>query len=123
MKYLAIGAAGFLGALARYVISGMTRSLAGSAFPWGTLAVNISGSFLLGLVYAATAQRAIIDPQWRLVITVGFIGSYTTFSTFSLETFKLLESGNWPAATFNIMGSLIVSLVAIYSGIALGRLV
>lgn len=63
MKYLAIGAAGFLGALARYVISGMTRSLAGSAFPWGTLAVNISGSFLLGLVYAATAQRAIIDRQ------------------------------------------------------------
>lgn len=123
MKYLAIGAAGFLGALARYLITGMTRSVAGSAFPWGTLVVNISGSFLLGLMYAATAQRAIIDPQWRLVIAVGFIGSYTTFSTFSLETFKLLEAGNWPAATGNILGSLIVSLAAVYSGIALGRLV
>lgn len=123
MKYLAIGAAGFLGALTRYLITGITRSLAGSTFPWGTLVVNISGSFLLGLVYAATAQRAIIDPHWRLAITVGFIGSYTTFSTFSLETFKLLESGNWPAATGNILGSLIISLVAIYSGIALGRLV
>ena len=123
MKFLAIGLGGFLGAIARHSISRFTQSYFGSTFPWGTLAVNISGSFLIGVVYSIAAEKFIIYPHLRAVLLIGFIGSYTTFSAFSLETFTLMESGNLLQAAANVFMSLTICLVAVYSGTLVGRLV
>lgn len=124
MKLIAIGLAGFFGAVTRYTVSNLAEDLAGTGFPWGTLAVNVSGSFLLGFVYAVAIDRLVlIDPHWRTVIAVGFIGSYTTFSTFSLETLGFIEKGSYLNAGANVLVSLTVGLLAVYAGSILGRMV
>ena len=109
MRLLIIGIGGFLGAIARYLVSGWVTTLDGTIFPMGTLAVNLTGSFLLGFFYVMTTDRLAIDPYWRLIIGIGFLGAFTTFSTFSYETVKLMESGAFSLALINITISLIRS--------------
>lgn len=122
MRLLIIGIGGFLGAVARYLVAGWATALDGSLFPLGTLAVNIIGSFVLGFFYIITTERLAIDPYWRLLIAVGFLGAFTTFSTFSYETVKLALNGAIALAIVNLSVSLIGGITAVYLGIILARL-
>jgi CrcB protein len=119
----AIALAGALGALARYAVDGLVLRRTAGAFPWGTFAVNVSGSFLLGLAFTLLTERLAVAPWTRSALMIGFIGSYTTFSTLSLETYRLAEDGAWALAAANVAGSVAAGLVALYGGIVLGRAV
>ena len=121
MPLLLIGLGGFAGAIARYVVDGAVADRTGGAFPWGTLAVNVSGSFALGLLFALTAERAILPAEIRGPILIGFIGAYTTFSTFMLESWRLVETGEVAAAMLNIAGSVVLGVIAVVAGLAIGR--
>jgi fluoride exporter len=119
---MVIGVAGFFGAIARHGVEGFVSQRTGGAFPWGTFVVNISGSFLLGILFAVLVEgRVIMAPWLRTAVTVGFVGAYTTFSTLTLETVRLVEDGTLIRAGANAVGSLAVGLVAVYAGIVLGR--
>jgi CrcB protein len=121
---VAVGIAGFLGALARYGLEGLIANKTTGSFPWGTMFVNVTGSFVLGLLFALLVEgRIAIAPWLRTGAMVGLIGTYTTFSTFTLETVRLAEEGSYVLAGVNAMGSLAIGLVAVYAGIALGRVV
>ena len=119
---LAIAVAGALGALARWGI-GTWFGQRFPSFPWGTLVINVSGSFLLGVLFAALIERSAGTPTMRVALTTGLMGAYTTFSTFSLETFRLFEDGATGAAIANIGLSLALGLVAVWLGVGLGRAV
>jgi len=121
MRTLWIGIAGFAGAISRYAVEGWVSERTQATFPWGTLVVNVSGSFLLGLIFALLTERFLPHPALRSAITVGFIGAYTTFSTFTFETVRLAEDGAWTLAAGNIAASLLAGLVAVYAGLRLGR--
>jgi len=121
MTLLLIGAAGFAGAIARYLLDqGVTGAL-GSAFPWGILLVNLSGSFALGLLFALTTERQLLPESIRAPVFIGFLGAYTTFSTLTLDTVRLAERGDWTAAIANAAGSMLLGLLAVVAGLALGR--
>jgi CrcB protein len=121
---VAIGVAGFIGAVARYGVEGFVSERTNGSFPWGTFVVNISGSLVLGLLFALLIEgRVIMAPWLRTAATVGLIGAYTTFSTLSLETFRMIEDGAYLAAGFNAFGSLALGLVAVWVGIVAGRMI
>lgn len=105
----------------RYGVSLGTYSLLGRGFPYGTLFVNVSGSLLMGLLSIIMLERFNVGPEWRAGILVGLLGSFTTFSTFSIETLNLLEQGDMMRAFSNIALSVIVCLIAVWLGISLGR--
>jgi fluoride exporter len=115
-----ISIAGAVGALARYGLEGWVSRRA-TAFPWGTFVVNISGAFLLGLLFTLLTERFVVAPWLRSAVTIGLLGAYTTFSTLTLETFRLFEEGSYLAAAFNIVGSIVVGLAAVFAGIVFGR--
>lgn len=120
--YLWVGAGGFLGAIARYGVSRLSASILGVAFPWGTFIVNVSGSFILGAIATLAAERMLPHSDAiRLAIAVGFVGAYTTFSTFEYETNALFGEGRWPFALANIMGSVVAGFIALKIGILLAR--
>jgi CrcB protein len=116
-----IAIAGALGALARYGLEGVVSRRLPTAFPWGTLAVNVSGALALGLLFTLTTERLLVAPWLRSALAIGFLGAYTTFSTFSLETFRLLEDGARGLALLNAAASVALGLVAVYAGVVLGR--
>jgi len=118
-----IAVAGACGALARYGLEGVVSRRWPGAFPWGTFVVNISGAFLIGLVFVLLTERVSVDPWVRSSITIGFLGAYTTFSTLSFESYRLLEDGARLTALANLVGSVAVGLVAVYAGVSLGRAV
>jgi len=120
-QMLFIAAGGSLGAIARFGVSSAVHQLTSESFPWGTLVVNISGSFLIG-VAVELFDGTIIPSEWRSFITIGFLGSYTTFSTFALETVNLLRDGELPLATGNILASNVVSVLFVVLGIYASRL-
>ncbi|MDE3113368.1 MAG: fluoride efflux transporter CrcB [Chloroflexota bacterium] len=120
MTVLLVGLGGFGGAVLRYVVDGWIAGR-GSAFPFGTLAVNVTGSLALGLLFALTIERAVVPASVRAPVMVGFIGAYTTFSTYMLESWRLLEDGSWTLAITNLVGSVILGLVSVAAGLALGR--
>jgi len=122
MDYLAISIGAILGANARYLVGGWILGRAGPGFPLGTLIINVTGSFVIGLAYALLEEHG--APDWvRPLVVIGFLGAYTTFSTFSLETLALMEEGAWAAAGLNILGSVALSLVAVWAGMLLGQAV
>ena len=98
-----------------------SRERTGGGFPWGTLVVNISGSFVLGLLFALTAERAILPADIRGPVMIGFIGAYTTFSTWMLESWRLIETGSYLPALANLGGSVVLGLLAMLAGLAIGR--
>jgi len=118
---LLIGLGGFAGAIARYLVDGVVSDRTGGAFPWGTLVINLTGSFVLGLLFAMTAERAILPAEIRGPVMIGFLGAYTTFSTFMLESWRLVESGAWGLALVNLGGSVLLGLIAVVAGLTLGR--
>jgi len=115
-----IGLGGFLGANARYFIGGWVATRVGSIFPYGTLLINASGSFVLG-VLMGLVETSIVSPTVRLGLGIGFLGAYTTFSTFSYETLRLAEDGSMLLAGANAVGSVTISLLAALAGLLLGR--
>ncbi len=114
--WIAVGSA--LGGMARYWCTGAAARLFGETFPWGTLLINILGSFIIGLFVALTGPdgRYIVDPNIRAFVTVGFCGGYTTFSAFSLQTMVLMQEGEWLHAGGYILGSVILCLVFVWLG-------
>jgi fluoride exporter len=121
MTYLMlIGAGGFAGALARYVVDGRIVHYTGTARPWGTFFINVSGSFALGVLFALITQRPVLPADLIAPVMIGFLGSFTTFSTLTLETWRMLAEGSTVPALVNLGGTLIVGVVAVIAGIALG---
>ena len=118
---LFIAGGGAIGAVMRYGASLGVYSLLGRGFPYGTLFVNVTGSLLMGVLSIVMLERFNVGPEWRAAILVGLLGSFTTFSTFSLETLNLLEQGDVMRAMANIVFSVIVCLIAVWIGITLGR--
>ncbi len=118
---LFIAGGGAVGALSRYGASLGVYNLLGRGFPYGTLFVNVMGSFLMGILSILLVQRLNLGPEWRAAILVGFLGSFTTFSTFSVETMTILEQGDTLRALSNIAVSLILCLIAVWFGLSLGR--
>ena len=121
MRYLLVGLGGFLGANARYVVSRWAAGAWPGAFPWGTLLINVSGSFLLGLLAALATARLRLPEEYRLLLAVGFLGAYTTFSTLTQETLELFERGEPLRAAAYVAGSVLLGLLAALLGTALGR--
>lgn len=119
-KLLIIGCGGFFGAILRYLIAGWVYTLSGGDFPLGTLVVNVVGSFSLGLVLGL-ADHFVLHPQVSLFLTIGLLGAFTTFSTFSYESWALIEVGSYGQALINIVGSLVIGVVAVVLGLMLGR--
>ena len=120
-QVLAIAAGGALGALSRYWVVGLVSRLFERNFPYGTLTVNIIGSFLIGIGYIFIVERLHVASEWHAIIMVGFIGAFTTFSTFSLETVSLLQEGRFTAAMIYIFSSVLVCLLATVAGMFLAK--
>ncbi|HLZ13741.1 MAG TPA: fluoride efflux transporter CrcB [Candidatus Acidoferrum sp.] len=121
MKIFLIAFFGAAGTLARYGLQGVVQIRAGGAFPYGTLLVNLTGCFLLGLIGQFTLNRMVISPDWRIAIAVGFFGGYTTFSSFGWETAKMLEEGEWLRASTYVAASVIAGLLFSIAGIRLAN--
>jgi CrcB protein len=120
---VAIGVAGALGAIARYGLEGFVSRRTPGAFPWGTFVVNVSGAFVLGLVFTLATERWGVAPWFRSAATVGFLGAYTTFSTLMFESYRLAADRALGLAVANVAGSCCAGLVAVYLGIVLARAV
>lgn len=121
--YLAVMTGGAVGASLRYLVSGLVYQRLGTSFPYGTLAVNVVGCFLIGLVMSVTEDRFIINQNFRLFLTVGMFGGFTTFSTYSYESLVLLRDGQGVYAIMNLAGSVVAGLAAVYLGSVAGRIV
>ncbi|MRR37474.1 fluoride efflux transporter CrcB [bacterium] len=121
LTIVAIALFGALGCLARYLLSGWVYDLAGRGFPYGTLAVNVVGAFLIGLIMEFGLRTTLIPQELRVGLTIGFLGGLTTFSTFSYETFRLLEDGEFVTAAVNVLASVLVCLVCTWGGILTAR--
>ena len=121
MNYLVIGLGGFLGAISRYVVALWIGERWGRSFPLGTLAVNVSGCFLIGLLMTVFLERSMVSPQWRSFLVVGFLGAYTTFSSFEYETGGLVKDGELVYAALNVILSVAVGFAALKLGEVLAR--
>ena len=122
LKYLVVGAGGFLGAIARFWLGGYVSSKMGTHFPYGTFLINCSGSFFIGFILTLLAERTHWSPNWRYLIPIGFIGAYTTFSTFEYETFRVIQDGEFLMAFLNVFLSVIAGFAAVWLGAVVGRL-
>jgi CrcB protein len=125
LTYLWIALGSALGGVARYALSTRVAETVGGTFPWGILLVNVTGSFVIGLVatIAPPDGRWALSPDARLFLTVGLCGGYTTFSSFSLQTLDLIRTGQAPAALGNVVGSVVLCLLAVWAGAAVGALI
>lgn len=123
-KLLLIAVAGALGTLARYGMTGAVQNVLGKDFPWGTVSVNLLGCLLFGVVWGLTMEsRLTVSPEVRIILLVGFMGGFTTFSSFGFEAAKLLEDSEWLLALWYMALQNVGGLVAMFVGLALGRLV
>lgn len=121
LKLLLIGGLGAAGALSRYGVDNWISEATRGQFPWGTLFVNVIGAFLLGVVIAATTERLLLDENWRIGLGIGFLGSFTTFSTYAYESVRLAEDSAWLLAFANVFGMIAIGLSAALLGLAVGR--
>jgi fluoride exporter len=112
---------GAIGTLARYGLQGLVQIKMASTFPYGTLLINLTGCFFLGLIGQLTVNRMLVPPEWRMAIAVGFFGGYTTFSSFGWETAKMLEAGEWLRASTYVLASVILGLLLSAAGIRLAN--
>ncbi len=122
MKILWLAIAGVIGTLSRYWLGGIVQRAYGGAFPWGTFAVNMTGCFLFGMVWAAAEDRMLIGAELRAILLVGFMGAFTTFSSFIFETGQLIRDSQWALVAGNIMLQNLTGLVMFFLGIYAGRL-
>ncbi|MBN2216230.1 MAG: CrcB family protein [Pirellulales bacterium] len=120
-KMLWLAAAGGLGTLARYGLAGLVHRIDGASFPWGTITVNVGGCFAVGLLAALFENRWPVSGEIRLIVLVGFMGGFTTFSAYMLETSELVRSAEWLRAAANVGLQNILGFAALVAGAALGR--
>lgn len=120
-KLLVVALGGAVGAMPRYWLGGMISSKLSSEFPLGTFVINVTGSFIIGFFLTLVSERITINPNWRLLVAVGFVGAYTTFSTFEYETLKLVESGSIVRALLNVALSLALGFLAVWLGVVAAR--
>ena len=120
-QIIAIAAGGALGALLRFWMSNGIYALMGRDFPYGTLLVNILGSLIMGLLFVLLVERSATAPEWRALLMIGLLGSFTTFATFSMETLSLLEGGEIAKALLNIILSVSLCMLAVWGGVLAGR--
>lgn len=116
-----IGLGGFLGSIARFLTSKIVQEQVNSSFPWGTMIVNILGSFIIGIVFALSVKNNILPPMWRNFLAIGFCGGFTTFSTFSLDNFQLLANQQIFFSLLYTLLSVILGFIFLYSGILIVR--
>jgi CrcB protein len=119
LVFIAVG--GAAGATTRYLIDTWISEREGGAFPWGTFVVNISGSLVLGLLFALAIERGVLPASIRGPVLIGFIGAYTTFSTLMLESWRLIEDGAVVLGLVNLLGSSVIGMVALVGGLMIGR--
>lgn len=123
IKYVMVGIGGFIGAVARFWLGGYIGQRMGTKFPYGTFVINCSGSFIIGLVVTLLAERSHWSPNLRYLIPIGFVGAYTTFSTFEYETLRAFQDGQILAAALNVALSVFVGFIAVWLGVIAGRAV
>jgi CrcB protein len=116
-----IALGGAVGALARYQVAAMVQARIPAGFPYGTLIVNLSGCFVMGLAMTLLTERIVLHASWRFLVPIGFIGAYTTFSTFEYETFRAMAEGAWRVAAGNIVVSVVAGYLALWTGVVVGR--
>jgi CrcB protein len=119
--FLAISVAAIVGANLRFLLSRLAAREFGTGFPYGTLAINIVGSFIVGFFVIWTTERVLVDPRWRLLVVVGFCGSFTTFSSYAFETMAYFEQGRWGLMLTNVLSNNLLCLGGALAGIALAR--
>lgn len=119
--WLWIGIGGFVGANLRYLLQKWAAARWGASFPYGTLIINVTGSFILGLFITLVTERLVVAPNWRFAIAVGLLGGYTTFSSFTVETLALVQTGRWLAAGLYLAGNVLLGLVFAFLGMVLAR--
>ena len=117
-----IGIGGALGAIARYQVAAVVQARVPVGFPYGTFVVNITGCLIMGIVTALLTERLVVNPNWLFLVPIGFVGAYTTFSTFELETFRAVAEGAWPIAAVNVIGSVVAGYLALRAGFVVARL-
>ena len=122
-KFILISLGGILGANTRYWLGGWAAQRWGTTFPFGTLIINMSGRLVLGFFLTLTTERFLLDPRWRVLFVIGFLGAYTTFSTYTYESVNLMLNGQWQLGLLNLLGSALLGGVAVAIGIFLGRLI
>jgi CrcB protein len=121
INVLAVAAGGAVGAVMRFGVASSVTNWLGRGFPYGTLTVNVLGSLIMGLLYVLMLERLSVGPEWRAALQIGLLGAFTTFSSFSIETLVLIESGEVFRAVLNIVLSVSICLVAVWLGVTLGR--
>ena len=121
MKYLLIVLCGGAGSLARYVMGTAVSERLGARFPWGTLTVNLIGSFLIGLIMTLLTERVLVSPNWRFALVVGFLGGFTTFSSFEWETYSTVRAGAFWLGALNVVGSVVLGYAAVWLGALMAR--
>ena len=121
LTYLWISFGAIVGASLRYVVGRFVARAVSASFPYGTLLINISGSFVLGLFLVWSTERALPDPRWRLLIAIGFCGSYTTFSSYAFESFSLFEQGHYLLFAQNVLAKNLLCLAGVLAGAAIAR--
>jgi fluoride exporter len=119
--YLWISLGAVLGANLRYFLTRIITRFSDAAFPWGTLLINITGSLILGFFLVWTTERVLADPLWRLLVSIGFCGSYTTFSSFAFETMGYFQQGHWTLFVINILANNVLCLGAVLAGGMIAR--
>lgn len=119
--WITLGAA--LGANLRYAVNRLALNFLSASVPYGTLIVNVTGSFLLGFFLVWTSERVLSDPRWRMFVAVGFCGAYTTYSSYSFETFTMIEQGHYGLATANFFANNLLCLAGVLAGAALARVI
>ncbi|MCI4627072.1 MAG: fluoride efflux transporter CrcB [Candidatus Magnetoovum sp. WYHC-5] len=123
INYLIIGVGGFIGAITRYALATWIGQNWGRSFPLGTFIINVSGSFLIGLIMSLLTDKFTANPYWRLLLVVGFLGAYTTFSTFEYETGTLLKDGELLYAALNVVLSVLAGFIALKMGEIISKII
>jgi CrcB protein len=121
-KYLLTGIGGFAGAIARLWVDTYISDRFGTRFPYGTFVINMTGCFLIGVLLTVLNLRLNVNPAWRYLLPVGFVGAYTTFSSFEFEAFSGYRSGGWSVPVLYVMASVLVGFACVWAGSALGKL-
>jgi CrcB protein len=114
---LFVGTGGFIGSILRYLVQYYTEKIMASTFPLGTLIANIAGSFILGIIFALAEKGNLLSAEWRIFLAVGICGGFTTFSSFAYNNFTMIKEQNYMQLFFNVGGSLVLGIFAVYLGI------